>query len=364
MKCSWFTPLFLFAMAGALPAQEQIITPEMRVDYDTLHQWLHGGDPRLIAWAADFARRGHDAQLLAEMPALLEHWTMPPLYGGDEAQQAERRAVQAVLDALIQENAKLPIPAIDTVAPAFPAQAAILIGRLPLSESRVTLGDWTYGETGSWRGRLLARIASMMLAKDPGNSLSYGEHGMLGFVASIISASEEDLYIAVSPSMVSHGNIGSGVCGDYVGHKLTPGWPQVYTYDLVEDDAQVSAPVVVDLDGDRIISRRFEENNPWGSCNGVRGLDRSTRHKIIAYWLGVSEKEMSWQPVENVTIVWTDKAAYQLQLGEIVEAQRKKLRATVEALRQRGLLRESETADLSPRLYVTVQCEIIPCPLE
>jgi phosphopantetheinyl transferase len=37
---------------------------------------------------------------------------------------------------------------------------------------------------------------------------------------------------------------------------------------------------------------------------------------------------MSWQPVEGFTIVWTDKAAYQRQLGEIIEAQLEKLHAT------------------------------------
>jgi hypothetical protein len=42
------------------------------------------------------------------MPELLEHWTMPPDYGGDESQAAPRRAVLAILDALIQENAVVP----------------------------------------------------------------------------------------------------------------------------------------------------------------------------------------------------------------------------------------------------------------
>jgi hypothetical protein len=120
---------------------------------------------------------------------------------------------------------------------------------------------------------------------------------------------------------------------------------------------------VVDLDGDRIISRRFEENTPWGSCHGVQRLDPSTRHRLIAYWLGVKDKEMTWHPVESFTIVWTNKTAYQKQLGEIIEAQREKLHATVEALRRKGLLSEREAAIVAPRLIVTVHCKIKPCPL-
>jgi hypothetical protein len=71
------------------------------------------------------------------------------------------------LDALIQENAQVPVSTIVAIAPRFPAQAAILISRLPLSESRSTLGDWTLNNGGSWASGMLARIALMMLAKDP-----------------------------------------------------------------------------------------------------------------------------------------------------------------------------------------------------
>jgi hypothetical protein len=371
MKCLWGAPLFLFlslvlflsAMAGALAAQQPVITPETPVDYRILHQWLHSSDPRLIAWAADFARRTHDAKIVSEMPELLEHWTVPQAFGGDESQAAQRRAVAAVLDTLIQEGAQVPIPAVAAVAEFSPAEAAILIGRLPLSESRVTLQDWTYGATGSWNGRTLARIASMMLAKDPGPSRGIWNRTDLGFVASVVAASEEELQITVASVETGHEGTGSGTCGDYFGRKASPGWPQVYTYALVENDPQARAPVVVDLDGDRIVSMRAEENGGWGSCYGVQWLDPSTRHRLIAHWLGVKEGEMSWQPVEGSTIVWTDKEAYQRQLGEITEAQREKLHATVDALRQRGLLSESEALTVAPRLIVTVQCEIKPCPL-
>lgn len=365
MKCSLLASLLLAVVASTISAQEPLITSETPVDYDTLHHWLHGGDPRLIAWAADFARRRHDAKIVSEMPELLEHWIIPPLYGGDEAKQAQRRAAEAVLDTLIQENAILPIPAIEAFAPTFPAQASILIARLPLSESRVTLGDWILGSTGnSWVGSTLGRIATMMLAKDPGTSHGVWNHDPVGFVASVVAASEEEVRITVSSSSTHQILTESGACGDSFGHKLTPGWPQVYSYGLEEDQfRKVKEKVVVDLDGDQIYYRRSEENGGWGSCNGVQWLNPATRHKIIAYWLGVPEKEMTWQPVELFTIVWTTKTEYQRQLGEIVDAERGKLNATVVALRQRGLIKEDEAARYAPKLIVAVRCEIDPCPL-
>ena len=70
-----------------------------------------------------------------------------------------------------------------------------------------------------------------------------------------------------------------------------------------------------------------------------------------------------WQPVNYASILWTDKAAYEHKLGALVEAEKKKLHATVEALRERGLLNETQGATQDPRLVVTIKCDINPCPL-
>ena len=134
------------------PAQGQAITPEMQVDTATLQQWLHRGDPRLAAWAADFARRNHDATILAELPSWLEKWPIP-LGAGDGKSVS---AANAALDALIQENTQVPVSTIEAIAQRFPAPAAILISRLPLSESRSTLGDWTLNNGGGWSSGMLA----------------------------------------------------------------------------------------------------------------------------------------------------------------------------------------------------------------
>jgi hypothetical protein len=359
----WFTLLLLFALPGASAAQEPLITADTPADSATLHEWIHSDDPRLVAWAADFARRRHDAKIIAEMPDFLVHASMPMAYLAYERPILQADAISAVLDTLIQENAHVPIRAIEMIAPYFPAQASILISRLPLTESRVTLQDWTYGATGTWGGRMLARIASMLLARDPGPSRGMWDRNQMGFVASVVAASESELQITVS-STSAVGELGGwGGCGDSFSRKPPSGWPTIYDYDLVENDAQATGPVVVDLDGDRIVFRRFEAYGGWGSCNAVDDLNPYTRHRLIAYWLGIPVKEMTWQPVELRTIQWTGAAAYQRQLGEIIESQRQKLSTTVEALHQRGLMSEGEAETYAPRLVVTIHCEIKPCPL-
>ncbi len=363
MNDLWCAPLAILLIAGALSAQEPAITSGTPVDQDTLNQWLHNTDPRLIAWGADFARRRHEAKIIAEMPELLEHWTMPPAYGGDDSQAAQRRAILAILDALIQENAEVPVPAIEAIAPTFPAQAAILIDRLPLSASRSTLDDWTYGATGTWSGRTLARIASMMIAKDPLTSTAVWNLSQVEFVARVVDASEDDVHISIRADNTAVPASGGGTCGDSLGYELTPGWPQVYTYLLEEaNNREVSGPVLVDVDGDEIFSRRIKKNVGSGSCGGVEELNPSTRHRLLAHWLGISEREMSWQPIDSFTIVWTNNTAYQGQLGKIIESERRKLYATVESLRHRGFLRKDEVA--MPRLIVTIQCDMTPCPLQ
>jgi hypothetical protein len=62
--------LFLLVLATALNAQEPVVTTETAVDNAILHQWLHSGNPRLIAWSSDFARRTHAAEIVAEMRGL------------------------------------------------------------------------------------------------------------------------------------------------------------------------------------------------------------------------------------------------------------------------------------------------------
>lgn len=379
MKLTWFI-LAVLTMAGALSAQQPVITPETPVNTSILHQWLHSGDPRLVAWAADFAGRTHDAQILAEIPAVLERWTIPP-YTEDEREAAQRRAGMALLDVLIQENAKVPLSAIRAVAQSLPAEALVLISRLPLSESRSTLESWTWGQAST-----LTRPAFMMLANEPKPEL----------VAKVVSQAEAEVQVSLSSS--SSGYIGVfGLAAPSHGlpevREVSSGWPQVYAYGIEENglrengigsldgeriaygvnehDFRENSSVIVNLDGDCISFRRFKENRPLAARHRVEGLDSRTRHLLIAHWLGIKPKEMQWYPVERFSIKWTDQQVYEQQLGAIVASEGEKLRVTAQALRQKGLLPKPVVATAmrwseeppGPRLVVTITCDMTPCPL-
>ena len=150
---------------------------------------------------------------------------------------------------------------------------------------------------------------------------------------------------------------------------MRPGWPQVYGYDLVEFDRQqtplqTGSHVVTDLGGDRIVARRFEENRRPGSCYGVDTLNDITRHRIMAYWLGVRPAEMNWQPRSDESIVWTNQASFERKLGGLIDEQRAKMKETIARLRERGLLGDEDAYQISPKITVSIECDIDPCPLK
>jgi hypothetical protein len=340
-------------VAGTARGQEAEITAETPVSTAQLRAWLNSDDPRLIAWAADFARRTHDAQIVAEIPPLIERWGVQRISASDVAGAGQGRATTALLDTLIQENAQAPTLMIEAIAESYPAQAAILIARAPMEESRTTLNDWTYEATGPWGARTLARVAAMMLAKEP-----VGD-----FAARVTGEAEEELVVRVTSGAGVGGGIGSGFCGDSLGGGTPKGWPEVFAYGLEENSSDANAPLVIDLDGDRISAQRASMDRGSGSCFAVEPLDARTRHRLIAHWLGVRDGEMKWQASESEAIAWKDRPDYERQLGALIEMHREELRGTVATLVQRGVLTES-AAGTTPRLVVKIQCDMEPCPLE
>jgi hypothetical protein len=362
MKLSTILAL-LILFARAAPAQQQVITPESHPTTATLHQWLHSSDPRLIAWAADFAQRTHNATILAEMPAVLENWPGPTSHDLSDLDSQSVMAMAGVLDSLIQENSKVPPSAIRAIASQQPAAAAVLASRLPLSESVALLSEWATEEPEDARGQGLVRVASMLLAKNPQATRETWPRDRLGFVAGIVAASEEQLKITVASAADFGGGAYGGSCGDSFGQTTDPSWPKVHGYALGEGNLQPGDITVVDLDGDYIGARRYEWFGGFGQCNFVQKVDASTRHQLIAYWLGGPSSAMTWQPNVAQTIIWTTQSAYDHERADLVQVEQQKLHDTVEALYQRGLLTNEEAATVAPKLTVTVECQIDPCPL-
>jgi len=345
--------LLLACLTAPILAQEPQITSNMEVDSSLLQKWLHSGDPRLIAWSADFARRRHDSQIISEIPGVLEHLSMPPVAGGHEEQAPRRRAALALVDTLIQENAQVALPVIELVARMFPAQSILLIQRVPLESSKETLINWAFNRDG------INQTAAMILAKTPDPA----------FVYRILEGLELNVTVHILPLNSFWGSFGGGPgCPGGLHLPPPPGWPQIYDYDLRDEYGEAgkqdsNSTPVVELGSHRVLAVRFEENRGRSRCS-FGGSNDTFRHELIAYWLGIAPKDMPWQPYQSLTIGWTSKTAYEKQIDSVVQSDRAVVSDTLLQLRHRGLLNEQMPNRTFPPITIGIVCEIHPCPLQ
>lgn len=208
----------------------------------------------------------------------------------------------------------------------------------------------------------------MMLAKDPGPSAGFWYEDAfrpLGLVGSVVAASQVKLQITINSNGKAPDLTGGAACGDSEALKPSPGWPAVYDYTFLERQPPAGGLTIAELNGDALSARRYESNGAaHPGCHGTGWLDADYLfHELIAYWLGGKEQDMTWEPEQHFGVKWAGKAAYQQRVGEIVESEREKLRATVEALQQRGFLTADQAAIVTPKIIVTIECDLKPCPL-
>ncbi len=324
-----------------------------------LQQWLRSGDPRQIAWAAHYvAENGEKVSpgTLAVMAEVLdkERTSADPNALAPAASQHDHyEAVAALLDAFIQQKAPPSNGIISTVAHTFPMQAVLLASYLPITRRNSLLESFYSFRDYDSSGRLSARLATMMSADDPSPALA----------ASLINEAEEHLTIVVRKTPMASNGTGTNMCGDSWSTAIRPNWPVVYTYQFEENATGTRDTLLVAVDDDRITYRRVPDNDRGGSCNGVRWLDAGTRHRLIAHWLGIPERSMTWSTRSFAVILWTTRGAYLAKLAEAVEQHHEALQATVRALVAKHVLHGEKATSVQPRLIVNIVCEMDPCPL-
>jgi hypothetical protein len=289
--------------------------------------------------------RKDDEQLLAVVLEELKRRVSAYDLSNSSNPYAERAAMSALLDALIQRDITVPEDTIGYLKSSFPAQAAILASRLPIATATPLLMRW-YGEGQSVNSYRLDRIAAMLLAKAP------PPH----FAATVLTASEEQLQIFVVAKGAGSGGtgFGSGACGDGVGGQIKPGWPEASFY-LLEENNRSADSLLIESGGDRITWRRISSNRGWGSCFYIHPLNAETRHHLLAEMLGISDKSMPWPTQQRIDITWENKEQFQRELGAAIDTEDAKLRQTAEDLHSRNLLTAEESKETIPKLVVTIK---------
>jgi hypothetical protein len=294
-----------------------------------IQAWLESKDPRLIAWGAYFARENDDTAAL-DLAAQLIKKSLdqggPDLLSGSGPQND---ALSEILDALIQRQIPLSADLLEYVSRSHPVQTIILLSRLTPAEQTADLEQW-YGGVRPDGPYHLARVSAMLLSKAPPP----------GFAASLLGDSEESLLLYIVPSKDIGMGMGSGyggACGDSGGSSRASGWPELFRYELDENNHSAD-PLLVEAGGDRITWKRAPSSEGWGSCYGVRPLSAETRHHLLAEMLEERDEALPWPTQKVVNIVWESKEQVQRDIGATIEAEQTALRKSVQEFQARGLI--------------------------
>lgn len=86
----------------------------------------------------------------------------------------------------------------------------------------------------------------------------------------------------------------------------------------------------------------------------IRSLNDETRHGLLLEMLGEDRSALQWKPDEFQSWEWHGAGNFQTDLEELVRAESAKLRETVNAFLDKGLLTADEAGSSMPRLLVVV----------
>jgi hypothetical protein len=89
-------------------------------------------------------------------------------------------------------------------------------------------------------------------------------------------------------------------------------------------------------------------------CYGLEYFSEETRHHILAEMLRMDDKEMLWPAHQDVIYIQGSQEEFLPALTRQIELEKSKFHATVEALREKGYLTESEANTVRPKLAVMV----------
>ena len=186
----------------------------------TLRENLASTQPREVAWAANTIAQQKHYELLPDLAALVDRWKTAPV--DDSAPVTpDTASMEAVADALIQLEAKLPAATVMHLYPQFPAQTIILLSHSP-DNSDALLEIF---RTTPWRDLWLA--AGNLLVKKPPP----------GFVRSLLAGVVDTFDFRVVPpaSPSDDPQYAEGCAADFfmAPDKTFQDWPKARMYRLI-----------------------------------------------------------------------------------------------------------------------------------
>jgi hypothetical protein len=344
LACIAYAALALSLSGRAQTATGSGVSPTEK----NIREWLHSGEPRLVAWGARDALISRNPYLVVDLLYVASEWepfssrrSCDWACGEVTPEEKERRfTMTAVLDALIQMNVTVPADTLYNLAPDFENAVAILLARLPYDDSAALSMELYRFPPG--RADVLRDVSAALLA----------QHATPEFAEDLLANTTIQATIVV---LLPGDGFGSSSCGAY-----SPGppaevhekWPKIGQYKLSKQNSNGASLVVGGIDP--IYATREESNDYLG--NEARGvvLGPEQRRRLIAQILGVTPDEIPWNTFVQTTIEYQSLAQFHVALLDFVEEQEQMYQATAEALEVRDLLEHSEVLRSLPMLELTL----------
>jgi hypothetical protein len=305
-------------------------------------QALASGRPRDVAWAAYTIARENRQEMAPNLAALVASYQ-----GGSMDDRAtvppEVAAIEAVADALIQLQAKLPAETIMHLYPQLPAQAIILLSRA--SDNAAGLLEIFR----STRSRDLWLAAGNLLAihPPPGFARSLLDGVVVSFVFRVVPQSDH----TETPE------VGSGCAGDFLmaPDEAFRDWPKarMYRLDTGEHSGNIFAPGIHSVGFGYWETTDYRD--PWGDGDCSRGKSKYWRTGLLAQLQGKNLYDFSLKSETEETVPFSSVLLFEDSVRTTIQKQFWAFGGVVQSFLQAGVLSTEDSLALDLKCRIEIQ---------
>ncbi len=314
---------------------------------DDLRTNLASGQPRDIAWAAYSSARQSRRDLIPDLAAIIASYRAVPLKDRTSV-PPEVAAIEAVADALIQLEARLPAVTIMHLYPQLPAQTIILLSRAPDSAAALLEIFQTTPSRDLWLA------AGNLLAVHPPVPPGFARSLLSGFVAKFV------FRVVPQSDKTEYSDYGSGCASDFlmVPDQAFADWPKARMYRLTtgDDPPNVFAPGIHPV-GFAYWETTDYRDDSWADSDCSPGKDRPWRTGLLAELLGKLQDDLPIDAETQEIIHFHSVAEYRDYVENAVEEQARGLGTVVEGLVQSGALSRDDSAGIQLKCRIEVHDE-------
>jgi hypothetical protein len=336
--------IFCARAVGAQSDPARAVELFQRQAADMTAQWIHSPDARLRAWGAYWVLREHQTQFIPDLLAQVANYVPSGNTSGGEITDAHA-AMIAVLDTLIQLDAKVPVADLVKLHPEFGAQAFILLLHSGHDSAQQLLAIFQDDQSDP---------AEWLAA---GNLLARGR--VPGFAAAVLRGMTVHALVKIRPGVVPLG-IGVGhSCGSLIVHNRA-GWPEVGRYGLVEPGGGFGNGVVLLAFGRapsyywRTVDAYYlAQGSGQGSACEPVDFDLLREH-LLGDLLDTPADQPLLKTSVSAEITWQDSQSYLSSMRGLIAEQVRVIGKVAKELKRCDLLTQDEAAQAHPALVINV----------